>query len=288
MVERRRPDADTDLVGTGHGVRKVDERKLFEPAVPVESETPHATLPFRSGPPAGPQGVVLEFDARRPELVTDPVRFRVIPAGARPGPRGQDDRYDGGPGSRRAGGRSAEEAEHLLAPTKRRGEFLERAARVPLETRQLLREASRPAEEQGDRFPGVEIVGERGVEPFDQLLGFFAEGVGDLRAGTFRTVPFQDLRDPLRHYREAGIGFPRLFETLPGLVDERAAVLRIEVVEAKRSGALALDRLDERGDVPERLRHLLLLHEEESAVHPEIRERCRAGRRFGERSEERR
>src|SRR5208283_2157227 len=142
-----------------------------------------------------------------------------------------------------ARGGANEQAEDLLAPPIGLGELLEGASRVPVEPGQLLGETTGPTEEEGDRLAGVEVVREGRLEAFDQLLGRIPERFGELRARPFGPVPLQELGDPVVDDREARVGLAGLLEALARLEDERAAVLRVQVVEAKGAGADPLDRL---------------------------------------------
>src|SRR5208282_2289377 len=133
------------------------------------------------GFPAGARAIVLEHHSRRPKLIADPVGFREIPPGPRPGPCADRDLDRAGERSRRRRRGTRKQTEDLVAPAIGSIELAERVPRESVERPEILRDRLAPAEEEGDRLPGVEILGQRFIEGLDQVLRGLAPLVGELR-----------------------------------------------------------------------------------------------------------
>src|SRR5580658_7290823 len=126
-----------------------------------------------------------------------------------------------------------------------------------LEVGQEVRQGPRPAEQERDRLPGVEVVRQGRVQPFDELLGRAGQLGRKVVAGPLPPVAVEQLSEPIRRRREALVRLAGFLETLSREEVDGAAVVRVQVIESEHTRPEVVDRLLEGGDVPERLRHLL-------------------------------
>src|SRR5580658_11327270 len=155
--------------GGGSGI-STNSSRLRSPCSEKPNPRTDPSLRFGELPPRVVPAV-LDQHAGALQLVPDAVGFGEVAAGAGTSACGQEERNDRRPrpGAGRLG--PFEEPERLFRPPVGRREGLERFPGEMLEVGQEVRQGPRPAEQERDRLPGVEVVRQGRVQPFDELLG---------------------------------------------------------------------------------------------------------------------